>query len=318
MAARPAVGPVLGIDLGGTKAALRAEGEDGASEESVLRWRAPADPAADWAALTADVRALRSRWGDFAAVGVAMPALLDREGTVSTWPGRPSWSGFRFVDGLRRVFPGTPVRWADDGDLAALAESVHAGRDDVVYLGVGTGVGGGIVRAGRLFPGPERGSCEVGHIVIDRAGARCDCGRRGCLQATASGPATLRRAAELRGSATDFAGLREALADRVPWAVRAVDASCAAVAAAVVSLAELAHPETTVIGGGFAAGLAGFTARVEAHTRQLARPGTAAPAVTPAALGSLSSLHGALALAREARTASGRAGSPNHMEGTAR
>ncbi|UGQ13426.1 ROK family protein [Yinghuangia sp. ASG 101] len=294
-------GAVLGIDLGGTKAALRVEG-DGGAEESVLRWPAPAGPAADWAALTAEIRGLQGRWGRPAAVGVAVPATLDPAGTVTAWPGRPSWNAFGFGGALRGLFPGTPVAWADDGDLAALAESVRAGRGDLVYVGVGTGVGGGVVRAGRLFPGPARGSCEVGHIVIDRGGPRCDCGRRGCLQAAASGPATLRRAGELRGSATDFDTLRDALAADVPWAVRAVDETCAALATAVVSLAELARPDVAVLGGGFAAGLGGFTARVDAHARGLARPGSPAPPVVAASLGPLSSLHGALALARATQT----------------
>lgn len=294
-------GAVLGIDLGGTKAALRVEADDGRAEESVLRWPAPTGPAADWAALTANVRALEGRWGPFAAVGVAVPATLDPAGTVTAWPGRPSWGAFRFGDALRALLPGAPVAWADDGDLAALAESVHTGRGDLVYLGVGTGVGGGIVRAGRLFPGSERGSCEVGHIVVDRGGPVCDCGRRGCLQATASGPATLRRAGELRGAATDFADLRDALTSGAGWAVRAVEETCEALAAAVVSLAELARPDLAVIGGGFAAGLPGFTARVDAYARGLARPGVPVPPVSPASLGPLSSLYGALALARQAR-----------------
>ncbi|MER5355076.1 ROK family protein [Kitasatospora sp. NPDC002551] len=294
---------VLGIDVGGTKGALRAEaGPPGGPQrtaQAVLRWPAARGADADWAALAGAVARLGERWGGtFSAVGVAVPATVGPDGRVLAWPGRPGWEGFALAPALRRLFPAAEVAWADDGDLAALAEAEHAGCDHLVYLGVGTGVGGGIVHRGAPLPGPARGSCETGHLVIDRRGPRCDCGRRGCLQASASGPATLRRAARLRGAPVDFAGLRTALAEGAPWAEEAVEETCSALAAAAVSLAELVHPELTVLGGGFADGLPGLAARVEAHAAALARPGGPVPAIRPAALGGLSSLHGALALAR--------------------
>ncbi|MED7954525.1 ROK family protein [Kitasatospora sp. NPDC058201] len=303
MGAATAARGLLGIDVGGTKVALRAEG--GApggpvrTEEAVLPWPEARGAAADWAALADAVARLRERWGgDFTAVGVAMPATVGPDGRVLAWPGRPGWEDFGLAPALRELFPAATVGWADDGDLAALAEAVHAGRDHLVYLGVGTGVGGGVVHRGAPLPGPSRGSCEAGHLIVDRGGPRCDCGRHGCLQATASGPATLRRAALLRGAPVGFAELRAALAGGEPWAEEAVEETCSALAAAAVSLAELFHPELTVVGGGFADGLPGFAARVEAHAAALARPGGPAPAIRPAALGGLSSLHGAVALAR--------------------
>ncbi|MFD9064648.1 ROK family protein [Kitasatospora purpeofusca] len=296
---------VLGIDIGGTKVALRAEdGPPGGpvrTEEAVLRWPGArvAGAYADWTALAGTVADLRERWeGDFAAVGVAVPATVGPDGRVLAWPGRPGWRGFDLVPALRRLFPTAALAWADDGDLAALAEAVHAGSGHVVYLGVGTGVGGGVVHEGAPLPGPGRGSCEAGHLIVDRRGPVCDCGRRGCLQATASGPATLRRAELLRGAPVEYAELRTGLAEGAPWAVEAVEETCAALAAAAVSFGELFHPELTVLGGGFADGLPGFTARVEAHAAALARPGGPALAIRPAVLGGLSSLHGALALAR--------------------
>ena len=97
------------------------------------------------------------------------------------------------------------VFYSATGNVAALAEAHAAGRPDLLYLGVGTGVGGGIVLGGRLLPGPSRGSCEIGHLIVDRSAARCDCGRRGCVQSVASGPAVLRRAARGRGAEVTFA-----------------------------------------------------------------------------------------------------------------
>ncbi|MDX6353913.1 MAG: kanosamine 6-kinase, partial [Streptomyces sp.] len=289
----PAGRALLGIDVGGTKVALRAEDETGRSDQVVFSWPEPAGAEADWKSLTATVEDFRTGWGgDFDAVGVAMPATVGPDGQVVSWPGRPGWAGFGLGPALAQLFAGRPVGWADDGDLAALAEAAHAGCDHLVYLGVGTGVGGGIVHDGAWLPGPGRGSCEAGHIVVDRDGPRCDCGRRGCVQATAAGPATLRRAAQWRGAPVDFPALRAALAEHTTWAVRAVDESCAALAAAVVSLNELFRPELTVLGGGFATALPGFVDRVDAYTRSLARAGGPRPEIRPAALGGLSSLHG--------------------------
>ncbi|TDC61262.1 ROK family protein [Micromonospora sp. KC207] len=228
-----------------------------------------------------------------------MPGTTDPACRV--WPGRPSWAGLR-ADTLRGLFPGSRTAWADDGDLAALAEARHLGAEDVVYLGVGTGVGGGVVLGGRPLPAPGRESPEVGHLVVDVDGPRCDCGRHGCLQAIASGPATLRRAGAARGTEVGFAELRDGLERDRPWAHDAVRPSGTAVAAAVVSLGELLDPTVAVLGGGFTAGLPGFVDLVGREVARLARPGRPAPAVRAAALGGLSSLHGAVALARDLTT----------------
>lgn len=297
----------LGIDVGGTKVALRLEfgGEKGSEEsvEEVFRWPGPGDTARDMAALAAGIAGLRERRpGPIAGVGVAMPATLDRSGGVVAWPNRPYWEGLALRDELRTLLPDLPaagIRTADDGDLAALAEAGAAGVRNLVYIGVGTGIGGGLVLDGRLCPGPERGSCEVGHMVVDRAGRQCDCGRRGCVQSVASGPATLRRAAELRGGDVTFAELRSAHESGEGWALEAVEESAVALASTVTSLGELTHPELAVIGGGFAAAMPGFVPAVARQAERLVRPGGPRVPVREAKLGGLSSLYGAVLLARE-------------------
>ncbi|SCL14197.1 kanosamine 6-kinase [Micromonospora nigra] len=291
---------VLGVDVGGTKVALRAEAAGRPAYERTFRWPAGGTLDADLAALHAELTALRAAWGPVHAVGVAMPASTDVAGTVTTWPGRPSWTGLDLAGTLRRLVPDCPAAYADDGDLAALAEARHACRDNLVYLGVGTGVGGGVVLDGRLVPG--RASAEVGHVVVDLDGTVCDCGRTGCLQSIASGPATLRRAAHARGREVTFDDLRTGLRDGRPWAVDAVHDSGVALATAVVSLGELLAPTTAVLGGGFASGLPGFVDLVGQAARRAGRPGRPAPVVQAAALGGLSSLHGALWLARDLAT----------------
>lgn len=292
---------LLGIDIGGTKVALRAA-DAPVRYNNVVRWSSGGGLDEDLVVLRAAAGEARWTTGTLAGVGIALPATVDPSGTVTSWPNRPAWIGVDWEGLLAEMFPGVPVRTADDGDLAALAEAHHVGCANVVYFGVGTGVGGGVVLAGRLVPGPRRGSCEVGHLVIAGGnGPQCTCGRRGCLQAIASGSAMLRRAAELRGGPVEFEDLQTAWSGRSPWAQRTIRDGCAALAAAVISVAELLHPDVVLIGGGFAAGIPGFTDTVAEHAAALARPGHPPPPVTPAALGAASSLYGALLLAEQGR-----------------
>ncbi|WP_269846173.1 ROK family protein [Streptomyces carminius] len=291
------------MDVGGTKVALRLKsgtGGDGATVEDTFRWTAACDAAGDLELLAERVQVLlRHRPAPLSGVGVAMPAICDANGTVRAWPGRPSWVGLDLEAALARIFPDTPVARADDGDLAALAESREAGCPDLMYLGVGTGIGGGVVFEGRFWPGPARGSCELGHLVVDGNGARCDCGRRGCVQAVASGPATLRRAAGLRGREVAFAELVEGARASAFWARAAIDESAAALARAVIGVGELAQLDLALVGGGFAAGVPGLVESVAAQVEELARPGSRRIRVRPAALGGRSSLYGAVLLAEE-------------------
>jgi kanosamine 6-kinase len=298
----------LGIDVGGTKVALRLDGVTGAGEaatrEAVFRWSPGADAATDIAELTAQVRALVAGWdGPVRAVGVAMPATVDAGGQVTTWPGRPSWTGLDLRRALDGLVPAAPVAHADDGDLAALAEADAAGCPNLLYLGVGTGIGGGIVLDGEVCPGPARGSCEIGHLVVALDGPVCDCGRRGCVQALAAGPATLRRAADRRpaggpAASVSYPELRDAWLAGEPWAADTLATSARALAAAIVGVSELIHPTVAVIGGGFADGLPGFVDAIAAATARLGRPGHPAVPVASARLGGLSSLRGAILLAR--------------------
>jgi kanosamine 6-kinase len=296
----PLVRGFLGIDIGGTKVAMRIEDVAGADTELTFAWAPDADAERDLATLAGQVRTLIARWaGEIGAAGVAMPATLDPAGRVVAWPTRPSWVGADPTGALRAVLPDARITCADDGDLAALAEAGAAGCANVVYLGVGTGVGGGIVLAGRPCPGPSVGSCELGHLIVDRSGPRCDCGRRGCVQAIASGPATLRRAAELRGLPVAPDELPGAVEAKERWAIEAVATGAAGLATAIAGVSELVRPDLAVVGGGFAAAMPGYLDFVRSGLDALRRQGHPLPPVRAARLGGLSSLRGAVELARQ-------------------
>jgi len=287
---------VLGIDIGGTKVAVRVVDPGGGHRDTTFAWRPGATVEEDVAALAASLRPLT---GSVTAAGVAFPGIVAADGTVAAWPSRPSWTGLDARALFRDLLPGTAVTVADDGDAAALAEADALGCADLAYVGIGTGVGGGFVAGGRMWPGPARGSFELGHVVIDAGGPRCACGRAGCLQAVASGPATLARAAGRRGPVS-YADLQDGFAAGRPWARDVVAESCAAVATALIGVEELLHPALIAVGGGFAAGLPGYVELVAEHRDRLARAGCGRAPITAAAGRALSSLDGAVLLARNA------------------
>ena len=103
----------------------------------------------------------------------------------------PGWKGCNPVKDLAREF-GVRVALENDGDAAALGEAAWGagkGKSRLIYVTVGTGIGGGIILDGQLYRGADRAHPEVGHHVIDASGPQCNCGFRGCWEALATGPA---------------------------------------------------------------------------------------------------------------------------------
>jgi glucokinase len=103
----------------------------------------------------------------------------------------PGWKGCNPVKDLAREFD-VRVALENDGDASALGEAAWGagkGKSRLIYVTVGTGIGGGIILDGQLYRGTDRAHPEVGHQVIDAFGPECTCGFRGCWEALATGPA---------------------------------------------------------------------------------------------------------------------------------
>jgi glucokinase len=263
-----------GIDLGGTKIqAVVVDDEHtvrGETRVPTPTAGGPADVAAAMvAALEQAAAAAGVAPGELEGVGVGSPGEIDaRAGTVTSARNLPDWEGtFALGDALSNAL-GTRVALGNDVQVATDAEALlGAGKPYSSLLGVfwGTGVGGGIVLDGRPWVG--RGAAgEIGHVVVKRGGARCTCGRKGCMEAYAGrGSMELRaRSKHERGAKTDLfhimrdrgrtrltSGVWARALDRGdPLATELMDDAVAALGAGVASVQNVLDVEAIVIGGG--------------------------------------------------------------------
>lgn len=132
-------------------------------------------------------------YGALQAIGIGVPGPYRGERT-----GAPavSWNKQLAPDGVDRAFSekfGAPVFVDNNTRLAALAEAITRpdAVDNLIYLRLSDGVGGGLVVSGRLVSGAQGFAGELGHVTADPTGTACRCGKRGCLETIASVPAIL-------------------------------------------------------------------------------------------------------------------------------
>ena len=182
----------VGIDIGGTKiAALRISAEGEIRAGTVIP-----TPANDQSAALPAIEAAAAEVMDdgVVAIGIGMAGLIDvRSGVLLSTPNLV-WRQLPLGEGLRAKY-GLPVTVHNDATSAAWAESrLGASREcaDSLFVGVGTGIGGGIVSGGNLIRGAHGLAGEIGHSIVEPDGPLCGCGNRGCWEQVASGLAIAR------------------------------------------------------------------------------------------------------------------------------
>ena len=200
---------ILGIDIGGTKSAVVIGTPDGI----VLARAAAKTDAGNWrngvASLVhlADIvcRDYGCRLPDVTAVGVSCGGPLDFEtGTIHAPPNLPGWEAVPLKALLEAEF-GLPVCVENDANATALAEhrwGAGRGCRDMAFLTMGTGIGAGLILNNALYRGRSGLAGEIGHMTLVPNGPLCLCGRRGCLEALASGTAIGRMGRERFGEST--------------------------------------------------------------------------------------------------------------------
>src|ERR1700678_2395179 len=194
---------LIGVDVGGTKVAAGAVNSTG---EITFQTRTPMvanDAAAGLAAVLSAINSVKNgisgAGGELAGIGICAPGPLDpRSGVVINPPNLPGWRNFPLAAEVVEIF-NLPVKVDNDGNAAALAEALWGtgrGFRNVFCATIGTGIGTGIVFDGHIYHGRTGSAAEGGHNTIDYRGPRCGCGKLGCIEALAAGPAIARRAGE--------------------------------------------------------------------------------------------------------------------------
>lgn len=312
---------VLGVDVGGTHIRAAAIAHDG----TIVARRHLACRAADGFAAVVDrlVAAIEGAAADAdvlpdAPVGVALPGPVNpRTGVLGLAPNLPGWRDVPIRDLLAERL-GRPVVPGNDVNVAALGEwryGAGQGVRDLVYLGVGTGVGGGVVAGGRLLLGRHGLAMEAGHMVVDMDGPECHCGGRGCLEAHCAGWAIGRTARDLlaagrssilpelaaeRGTEVSGALVNEAARAGDALAIEVLALAGRALGVGVASLVHIFNPEIVAIGGGVAtAGELLFAPMREAFAAQVMASFREDLRIVPSALDQDAGLLGAGVLAAE-------------------
>jgi glucokinase len=243
----------LGIDIGGTKAAAVRIAHDGA----VLARAAQDTPADDvqetLSTTTALVETLHGP--AVAAIGIGAAGLVEAATGRVRYAPNLAWREVDLASALSHL--DVPVRVDNDCTVATFGEHrIGAGRgvDELLYVGVGTGIGGGFVANGRLVRGAHGFAGEVGHVVVDPGGRRCGCGARGCWETVASGSAITRLGHERLGPEVDGPGVVEAARDGDAVARRILAEVGAWLGVGIAGLVNVLDPSVVVIGGGAGVG----------------------------------------------------------------
>ncbi len=129
---------------------------------------------------------------------------------------------FNFADDLGKHFLNVPIYITNDANAATIGEMVYGGAKgmkDFIMITLGTGVGSGFVSNGEMIYGHDGFAGEFGHVVVDRGGRQCGCGRKGCLEAYTSANGIKRTAFELMATMTDPSPLREYSFDQLDSAM---------------------------------------------------------------------------------------------------
>lgn len=297
--------PTIGLDLGGSFLKAGVVSENGGVLHR-LRYavnRSSAEAVFD--AIGQALRACAAAWPECAAVGMGIPGILDQiQHRIMNSPNLHCLDRRDVWELIASVCP-LPAVIDNDANCAAWGEYIAgAGKDfaprSLVFLTVGTGIGGGIILDGRLWRGSRGYAGEPGHIVIERDGRGCNCGGRGCLETRVSAAAVVEAFAARGGVARDAEEVAQRARSGESAASGALEEVGRDLGIGIAAIINLLNPEIVAIGGGVmgAGDLLLGPAREEAGRRAF-RDSFLSTRIVPASLQNDAGLVGAALLARE-------------------
>lgn len=276
-------GWAIGVDVGGTKVAagfVDAHGEIHQHTRVPMNSRGTAEEglAAVTGAIDELLKVAPERNNAQRRIGICAPGPLDpRTGVVLNPPNVTCWRNYPLAAEITRRYGGL-VKLENDAKSAGLAESLWgAGRGyrNVFYATIGTGIGAGILFDGRIYHGRTGAADEAGHMVIDYHGPLCGCGKKGCIEALASGTSIAKRgrarlaeAVGQKSTMLEFTGgqIEAVTSEIVGRAYAAGDSLAREILLETVevitiwlgNIVDLLEPDVIIFGGGVAAMLNPF------------------------------------------------------------
>jgi len=259
---------IVGVDLGGSKInSILSDSSGNIKKQDLRDSRAHEGPDAVIKRIIESIKQVASG-RDIAGIGIGAAGACDvATGVITFSPNLPGWHDIPLKDAIQREF-NLPVHLENDATAAALGEHCFGGAvgiDNLIYICVGTGIGGGILIGGQLYHGASGSAGEIGHMTIDINGPRCPCGNSGCWETLASGTALAREAvkrieAGAQTSILNFADgqLQKVSAHRVYLAARGGDRLANELISqtgyylgvGLVNIVNIFNPQLILIGGG--------------------------------------------------------------------
>ena len=265
--------PVLAVDLGGTKIIAAVVLPDGkiVSRKYCLTLAKDGFKAVTERLLAAATEAIiQSKVDimDLSAVCIAAAGIINvKRGIITYSPNLPGWRNVALRDIVSEKL-GLDTYIINDASAAALGEhrfGAGKGVDNLIYITVSTGIGGGIIIDGKLYTGSDGCAGEIGHMIVDVNGPKCSCGNSGCLEAMASGTAVAREAVirinqgecssiiELAGGkienvTAEKVALAARKGDKVAWDI--ISKAANYLGTGFVNLVNVFNPDLIIVGGG--------------------------------------------------------------------
>ncbi|WDT64628.1 ROK family glucokinase [Companilactobacillus crustorum] len=267
---------LIGVDLGGTTIKFAILTDKGEIQQ---KWSIETNILSDGQLIIPDiidsinhhVEMYGMTSDQFDGIGLGSPGTIDHENGTIKGAYNLNWTDSVYP--VRDIEKGTdlPVTIENDANVAALGERWQgAGNNakDVVFVTLGTGVGGGIILNGQLVQGANGAAGEIGHVTVDPNGFMCTCGKRGCLETIASATGIVRVA---RDRASEYAGSSELKAmlddgqdisakdvfdlakENDDLAMIVADYVCESLGFVLGNIANTLNPKYVVIGGGVSA-----------------------------------------------------------------
>ncbi|MGO2082493.1 ROK family glucokinase [Vagococcus sp.] len=286
---------LIGIDLGGTTAKFAILTEDGEIQQ---KWSIQTNINDDGKKIVPDIiESIKHRLSlyemtsdEFIGIGMGTPGTVDREAGTVIGAYNLNWSTLQEIKKPIEEALNIPFILDNDANVAALGERWKgAGENaaDVIFMTLGTGVGGGIIANSQLVHGVAGAAGEIGHMTIEPGGFECTCGKKGCLETVASATGVVKLARMMSEEYSGESTLKEMIDDgqvvtskdvfdlakgNDSFALLVVDKVCYYLGYACGDLGNILNPNHIVIGGGVSAAGDFLLEQVQKHFKEFAFP----------------------------------------------